>query len=38
MRTRDDMLPNDSVSEITNLSDEDILTTSKDLLSKKEQD
>ena len=38
MKTRDERLDHDSVSEITDLSDDDILATSKELLTKKEQD
>ena len=38
MKTRDERLSNDSCSEITDLSTEDILATSTELLSKKEQE
>ena len=38
IKPRDERLDHDSVSEISDLSNEDILTTSKQLLSQKEQE
>ena len=38
IKLRDDRLNHDSISEITDLSQEDVLATSKQLLSVKEQE
>lgn len=37
IKRRDEMLDHDSISDVTDLSQEDIMTTSKQLLSTKEQ-